>query len=168
MQQYNEPSRGWRRRSPDMLIRTDVDAMAALMERILKDRRVARGARQTRQVPAGYLFVGEVGRISLIAACKRVGARERAVTEPRPHLAPHFLWCLSSRHHTIKGVFSNGQSTVCSCRVTPTFSMLLSMAARPTNLLRFFAPIEIAFTGSLSLMVVKTNAINKGLARAQR
>ena len=61
---------------------TDVDAMAALMERILKD-----DALRETLVKRGKsrldIYSWEKSAHSLIAACERVGARERAVTEPR-------------------------------------------------------------------------------------
>jgi glycosyltransferase involved in cell wall biosynthesis len=61
---------------------TDVDAMAALMERILKDD-VLRETLIKRGKSRLGIYSWEKSAHSLIAACERVGARQTAVTESR-------------------------------------------------------------------------------------
>ncbi len=61
---------------------TDIDAMAALMERILKDDALREALVKRGKSRLG-IYSWEKSAQSLIDACKRVGARERAVTEPR-------------------------------------------------------------------------------------
>ena len=146
---------------------TDVDAMAALMERILKD-----DALRETLVERGKsrldIYSWEKSAHNLIAACERVGARERAVTEPRTTSSDAALpWVsivtpsynqgrflkrtidsvLRQSYPNIQYVVIDGGSTDESIEVLRSYRDRFCWVSEPDR--------------------GQTNAINKGLARAK-
>lgn len=144
---------------------TDVDAMAALMERILKDD-VLRETLVKRGKSRLGIYSWEKSARSLIEACERVGARERAVTEPRTASGAALPLVSIVTPSYNQGRFLKRTIESVLNQSYPNIQYVVIDGGSTDESIEILRSYRDRFYWISELDRGQTNAINKGLARA--
>ena len=146
---------------------TDVDAMAALMERILKDNAL-RETLVKRGKSRLDIYSWEKSAHNLIVACERVGVRERAVTEPRTTSSDAALpWVSIVTPSYNQGRFLKRTIDSVLMQSYPNIQYVVIDGGSTDESVEILRSYRDRFYWVSEPDRGQTNAINKGLARAK-